>query len=181
MIRGISKYLSYIFKTKTVWWYTASAKTRARYIRTYLGSLWLGISNLLLVGVLGFVYGVVFKAENFKDYYIYLGLGFSIWNTIGGSINAAPNIFTNNSSNLMNTNINPLFFVLEEWCFEIQTFLQSIGMVNNFHLLGTINNLFISCKVYRYLSTGTNSNPIDFSNVTHSLSREKSWEVVFYC
>ena len=55
MIRGISKYLSYIFKTKTVWWYTASAKTRARYIRTYLGSLWLGISNLLLVGVLGFV------------------------------------------------------------------------------------------------------------------------------
>ncbi len=66
MLRGISKYLTYIYKTKTVWWYTASAKTRARYIRTYLGSLWLGISNLLLVGVLGFVYGVVFKAENFK-------------------------------------------------------------------------------------------------------------------
>ena len=129
MLEGISKYLKYIYKTKSVWWYTASAKTRARYIRTLLGSLWLGISNLLFVGVLGFVYGIVFKAENFKDYYIYLGLGFSIWNTIGGSINAAPNIFTNNSTSLMNTNINPLFFVLEEWCFEIQSFLQSLVMV----------------------------------------------------
>ena len=29
----------------------------------------------------------------------------------------------------MNSNVNPLFFVLEEWCFAIQSFLQSIGMV----------------------------------------------------
>ena len=143
MLRGINKYLRYIYKTKSVWWYTASAKTRARYIRTLLGSLWLGISNLLFVGVLGFVYGIVFKAENIKEYYIYLGLGFSIWNTVGGSINAAPDIFTNNSASLMNTNINPLFFVLEEWCFEIQTFLQSLGMVIVF--LGILDSqLFIN-------------------------------------
>lgn len=146
MLAGISKYLKYIYKTKSVWWYTASAKTRARYIRTLLGSLWLGISNLLFVGVLGFVYGVVFKAENFKDYYIYLGLGFSIWNTIGGSINAAPNIFTNNSASLMNTNINPLFFVLEEWCFEIQSFLQSLGMVIIF--LGILDSQIFINLIY---------------------------------
>ena len=139
MLAGISKYLKYIYKTKSVWWYTASAKTRARYIRTLLGSLWLGI-------VLGFVYGVVFKAENFKDYYIYLGLGFSIWNTIGGSINAAPNIFTNNSASLMNTNINPLFFVLEEWCFEIQSFLQSLGMVIIF--LGILDSQIFINLIY---------------------------------
>ena len=143
MLRVISKYLRYIFRTKSVWWYTASAKTRARYIRTFLGSLWLGISNLLFIGVLGFVYGVVFKAENFKEYYIYLGLGYSIWNTIGGSINSAPDIFSNNSTSLLNTNINPIFFVLEEWCFEIQTFLQSIGMVILF--LGILDNsIFIN-------------------------------------
>ena len=146
MLRGISKYLRYIYKTKSVWWYTASAKTRARYVRTFLGSLWLGISNLLIVGVLGFVYGVVFKAENFKEYYIYLGLGFSIWNTIGGSINNAPNIFTDNSSSLMNTNINPLFFVLEEWCFEIQTFLQSIAMVIIF--LGILDSQIFINLIY---------------------------------
>ena len=143
MIRVIRKYLAYIYNTKSVWWYTASAKTRARYIRTFLGSLWLGISNLLFIGVLGFVYGIVFQAENFKEYYIYLGLGYSIWNTIGGSINAAPNIFTNNSTSLLNTNTNPIFFVLEEWCFEIQTFMQSIFMVIIF--LGILDgSLFIN-------------------------------------
>ena len=87
-----------------------------------------------------------FKAENFKDYYIYLGLGFSIWNTIGGSINAAPNIFTNNSASLMNTNINPLFFVLEEWCFEIQSFLQSLGMVIIF--LGILDSQIFINLIY---------------------------------
>ena len=146
MLRVISKYLRYIYKTKSVWWYTASAKTRARYIRTFLGSLWLGISNLLFIGVLGFVYGVVFQAENFKEYYIYLGLGYSIWNTIGGSINAAPDIFSNNSTSLLNTNINPIFFVLEEWCFEIQTFLQSIGMVILF--LGILDNSLLINIIY---------------------------------
>ena len=202
MLAGISKYLKYIYKTKSVWWYTASAKTRARYIRTLLGSLWLGISNLLFVGVLGFVYGVVFKAENFKDYYIYLGLGFSIWNTIGGSINAAPNIFTNNSSSLMNTNINPLFFVLEEWCsnsdflaincngnnlpkhFGYQIFINLIYIP--IHFVNLIIFIFwaplIICLLAARYTDIYQMVPIcsiNFSNVTHSLSREKSWKVVF--
>ena len=147
MLKVINKILNYIYKTRSVWWYTASAKTRARYIRTVLGSLWLGISNLLVIGCLGFVYGIVFKAENFIDYYIYLGLGYSIWNTLGGSINSAPEIFSSNSVNLINTNINPLFYVLEEWCFQIQTFLQSFAMVILF--LGILDSsIFLNSFIY---------------------------------
>lgn len=147
MLKVINKILNYIYKTRSVWWYTASAKTRARYIRTVLGSLWLGISNLLVIGCLGFVYGIVFKAENFIDYYIYLGLGYSIWNTLGGSINSAPEIFSSNSVNLINTNINPLFYVLEEWCFQIQTFLQSFAMVILF--LGILDSsIFLNSLIY---------------------------------
>ena len=129
MIKVINNSLKYIIETKSVWWYTASARTRARYVRTALGSLWLGISNLLIICVLGFVYGIVFKVDNFKDYYIYLGLGIAVWNTIGVSLNSAPNIFESNSSNLSNTNLNPLFYVCEEWCFQFQTFIQSFVMV----------------------------------------------------
>ena len=70
MIPVIIKSLKYFYKTKSVWWYTSSAKTRARYIKTALGSLWLGISNIIFISVLGVVYGIAFQAENFKDYFI---------------------------------------------------------------------------------------------------------------
>jgi lipopolysaccharide transport system permease protein len=46
----------------------------------------------------------------------------------------------------MNTNINPLFFVLEEWCFEIQTFLQSLGMVILF--LGILDSQIFINLIY---------------------------------
>ena len=129
MIPVIIKSLKYFYKTKSVWWYTSSAKTRARYIKTALGSLWLGISNIIFISVLGVVYGIAFQAENFKDYFIYLGLGYSVWFAIGGALNAAPEIFSSNDRNLLNTNINPLFYVFEEWSFQVQTFFQSQAMV----------------------------------------------------
>ena len=129
MIKIAAKTFKYAIKTRRAWWFTATARTRARYSRTILGSLWLGISNLLFICVLGFVYGIVFKVENFREYYIYLGLGFASWNTIGGSLNSSPDIFDNNSSNLINSTLKPVFYVLEEWAFQIQTFVQSYLMV----------------------------------------------------
>ena len=129
MIKNVISSIKYALRTRRAWWFTATARTRARYSRTILGSLWLGISNLLFVLILGFVYGFVFNVENFKEYYIYLGLGFSAWNTIGGSLNSSPNIFENNSANLINSTLNPIFYVLEEWAFQVQTFLQSFILV----------------------------------------------------
>lgn len=129
MIRIVIKSLKYAFQTRRAWLFTSIARTRARYSRTILGSFWLGISNLLFILVLGFVYGIVFQADNFKNYYIYLGLGFSIWNSIGESINGAPKIFENNSSNLLNSTVGPLYYALEEWAFQVQTFLQSFILV----------------------------------------------------
>ena len=109
MLKTALKPVKYAFKTRRAWWFTATARTRARYSRTVLGSLWLGISNLLFICVLGLVYGIVFKVDNFREYYIYLGLGFAAWNTIGGSLNSSPDIFDNNSSNLMNSTLKPIF------------------------------------------------------------------------
>ena len=119
----------FAINNRRVWWYTATSRTRARFARTTLGSFWLGLSNLLSISTLGFVYGTVFKVNDFRAYFVYLGIGLVIWNTISSAICMAPNLFSNNSSNVQNMNLRPLFYTLEEWSFQIQTFFQSFVLV----------------------------------------------------
>ena len=119
----------FAFKSRKAWWYTATSRSRARFARTTLGSFWLGFSNLLSIGTLGIVYGTVFSVQDFKSYFIYLGFGLVIWNTISSSISNSPNLFAYNSSNIKNMNLKPIFYTLEEWSFQIQTFIQSFILV----------------------------------------------------
>ncbi len=114
---------------RRAWWFTATARTRARFARTFLGSFWLGLSNLLSIAVLALVYGTVFKVQDFNDYVVYLGIGLVVWNGISASIGSAPNLFEHNQMHVHNTNLNPIFYVLEEWAFQLQTFLQSFALV----------------------------------------------------
>ena len=119
----------FAIKTRKAWWYTATSRSRARFARTTLGSFWLGLSNLLSIGTLGIVYGKVFSVDDFSSYFIYLGFGLVIWNTISSSISNSPNLFLHNSSNIKNMNLKPIFYTLEEWAFQLQTFLQSFSLV----------------------------------------------------
>ncbi|WP_269625529.1 ABC transporter permease [Prochlorococcus marinus] len=119
----------FAFKTRKAWWYTATSRSRARFARTTLGSFWLGLSNLLSIGTLGVVYGTVFSVDDFKSYFIYLGFGLVIWNTISSSISNSPYLFSHNSSNIKNLNLKPIFYTLEEWSFQLQTFIQSFVLV----------------------------------------------------
>ena len=147
MIKEAKKLIFYGFQTRRAWWFTATARTRARFSRTVIGSLWLGIANLLFSLVLGGVYGVIFKVPNPKEYFIYLGLGFSIWATLGGAINSAPNIFEANANNIMNSKVHPLFYVLEEWAFQVQTFIQSFLIIIIF-ITFLSPNIFINFLIY---------------------------------
>ena len=135
MMKQTIELLNYCFKTRRAWWFTASSKTKARYARTKLGSLWLGISTLFTVICLGFIYGKVFQVENFLEYFIYLGFGLLIWNSICDSINSAPLIFEKNSSTIKNSKLRPIFFVCQEWAFQMQNFLQSFVMVAGFFFI----------------------------------------------
>tara|TARA_B100000700_G_scaffold181361_1_gene200065 strand:- start:5276 stop:6064 length:789 start_codon:yes stop_codon:yes gene_type:complete len=121
--------LKFAYDTRRAWWYTATSRTRARFARTTLGSFWLGFSNLLSILTLGVVYGTVFKVSDFRSYFIYLGIGLVIWNSISASISNAPYLFSHNASNIKNMNLPPLFYTLEEWAFQFQTFFQSFILV----------------------------------------------------
>jgi lipopolysaccharide transport system permease protein len=115
--------------TRRVWWFTATARTRARFVRTFFGSFWLGLSNLFSIGALALVYGAVFKVQDFNTYVVYLGVGLVAWNSISAAIGSAPNLFEHNHVHLHNTSLNPIFYTLEEWAFQLQTFVQSFLLV----------------------------------------------------
>ena len=117
------------WQMRRAWWFTATARTKARFARTFLGSFWLGLSNLLSIAALALVYGTVFKVQDFSTYVVYLGIGLVVWNGISAAIGSAPNLFEHNNSHVHNTNLNPIFYVLEEWAFQVQTFLQSFALV----------------------------------------------------
>lgn len=124
-----AKALCFGWRTRRAWWFTATARTRERFARTTLGSFWLGLSNLLSIGVLALVYGTVFKVEDFNAYVVYLGTGLVTWNAIAAAVQSAPNLFRVNAANIKNTSIHPIFYSLEEWAFQAQTFFQSFGLV----------------------------------------------------
>lgn len=121
--------VSEAWRIRRAWWFTATSRTRARFARTFLGSFWLGLSNLLSIAALALVYGTVFKVQDFNTYVVYLGTGLVVWNGISAAIGSAPNLFESNHTHIHNTNLNPIFYVLEEWAFQLQTFLQSFGLV----------------------------------------------------
>ena len=138
------------FQTRKLWWFTATSRTKARFARTFLGSFWLGLSNLLSIAALALVYGTVFKVQDFNTYVVYLGLGLVVWNGISAAIGSAPNLFETNHSHIHNTNLNPIFYVLEEWAFQVQTFLQSFAMVM-LALSWFQHNLLLNLLVYGWL------------------------------
>lgn len=128
-MRTVISSLRFAWSSRRAWWFTATARSRERFARTTLGGFWLGVSNLLSIVVLAFVYGTVFKVQHFTSYLVYLGTGIVIWNTIAAAVQSAPNLFMVNSANLRNTNTHPIFYTLEEWAFQAQTFFQSFGLV----------------------------------------------------
>ena len=142
--------LKFAVKTRRAWWYTATSRSRARFVKTALGSFWVGFSNLLSIGTLGIVYGTVFKVDDFKAYFIYLGVGLVIWNAISSSISNAPNLFAHNSSNIKNMNLKPLFYTLEEWSFQMQTFIQSFSLVF-FIFIFLQTSLIVNLFLYSWL------------------------------
>ena len=139
--------IKYSFRTRRAWWFSATARTRARFSRTIIGSFWLGLANLIFALILGSVYGIVFNAQSPREYFIYLGLGFTIWSTIGSSIIASPQIFEVNAHNIKNSTIHPIFYLLEEWAFQIQTFIQSFLFIVIF-LSFLSPNILINLIIY---------------------------------
>jgi lipopolysaccharide transport system permease protein len=121
--------LGYACRTARAWWYSAWLRTLARFSRTTLGSFWMGLSNLLSVGVLGVVYGTVLKVADPLRYIIYLGFGVTIWGLVSMASLAGSTLFLLRRDQLVNNAMPSIFYCLEEWAFQLQTFAQAFVVV----------------------------------------------------
>lgn len=121
--------LIYAIRTARAWWYSAWLRSLARFRRTYLGSFWLGLSNLLTVSLLALVYGTVFSVQDPIHYAMYLGFGITIWGYISQSLMAGCGLFTGRREQLVNNSQPAVFYGLEEWSFQLQTFIQSFLVI----------------------------------------------------
>lgn len=123
--------LLYAIRTARAWWYSAWLRTLARFSRTYIGSFWLGLSNLLSVALLGAVYGAVFNVPDPYNYAIYLGLGLTIWGLISQALISGCGMFTapTRRDQLVNNALPALFYCLDEWAFQLQTFAQAFLII----------------------------------------------------
>lgn len=119
----------YALRSARVWWYSAWLRTLARFSRTLFGSFWLGLSNLLSVALLSLVYGTVLKVADPLNYSIYLGIGLTAWGIISQSMIAGCGIFSTRRDQLVNNGLPALFYCLEEWSFQIQTFSQAFVII----------------------------------------------------
>jgi len=123
--RAIYDALSY----RRLWLFTSTQRSKVRFSRTYLGSAWLGISSVVSIGLLAYVYSNVFRVDNFKEYIVSLGLGLSLWNGLATAIGSAPTILQGHSTQILNLNLPLIVHLCEDWCFNVQSFLQSFIVV----------------------------------------------------
>ena len=154
----------FVLRTARAWCYSAWLRTLARFSRTYLGSFWLGLSNLLSVALLGAVYGAVFNIANPWDYVVYLGLGYTIFGFISLTVISASTLFSMRSDQLINNSLPAIFYCLEEWAFQVQTFAQSLAIV-------MIPILFIKPVLWLHALTSMwlpilNLGPVSYTHLT---------------
>lgn len=87
-----------------------------------MGSVWIGLSNLLAVSVLGFVYKFVFSIQNFSSYLAYLAIGVTLWGFLSGCPLACSGVFQATRNRSLNSEFTPSFFLLEEFTFQVFNF-----------------------------------------------------------
>ena len=109
--------------------YLAWCRNKARFVKTKLGSFWIGLTNLLQIGCLAFVYTVVFNIEDKKEYIAYIAFGVLFWNSLSMLISDFTTLLNRSRDRLLSTSLNIFDVILEEYIFAIQNLFISTSMV----------------------------------------------------
>lgn len=74
------------------WWKTAKLEVLRRYSKSYLGILWMPISTIFFVGVVGILYSKILDISG-EDYYLYVYIGYLSWLMIAETLSNGSNVF----------------------------------------------------------------------------------------
>ena len=73
-------------KKRSLWSYLALQEIKRRYRRSTLGPFWITISMTIMIFAMGPLYSQIFKV-NLENYFLYLSIGYIVWNLIFNTIN----------------------------------------------------------------------------------------------
>ena len=120
-------YKKYMFILRYIL-YLAWCRNKARFIKTKLGSFWIGLSTLLTIVSLAFVYTTVLNVPNKREYVVYIGLGILYWNTHASLITDFSTLLTRSRDRLLSTSINVIDVIAEEYFFTIQNLFIHLSL-----------------------------------------------------
>ena len=86
-----------------------------RFQRTFLGPLWIPVSNLIMIAGLTYVFGAIFQAD-IKSYIVYLAAGLMVWSFISGILISGPNFFVRSQDILESFSL--------PWSLQVMRFLM---------------------------------------------------------
>ena len=73
-------------KKWSLWSFLALQEIKRRYRRSTLGPFWITISMTIMIFAMGPLYSQIFKV-NLESYFLYLSIGYIVWNLIFNTIN----------------------------------------------------------------------------------------------
>ncbi len=111
--------------------YFTWSDTKARYIRSVLGPLWLVLGTLIGVVGLGVLWTSLFELEP-QDYIPSLTIGLVVWQLIAGCLVEAPALLVRKANLIRNIALPTTFFGLESIC------RQSINFAHNWIIVAGV-------------------------------------------
>ena len=109
-----NNYFSRYFKIFRYVFYLAWSRNKSRFVKTKIGSFWIGLSTLLTISALAFVYVTVMKVINVKAYIAYIGLGILYWNALSTLVSDFSSLINRSRDRLLSTSINIIDVITEE-------------------------------------------------------------------
>lgn len=104
--------------------YFTWSDTKARYIRSILGPLWLVIGTLIGVVGLGVLWTSLFGLAA-SDYFPSLAIGLVVWQLVAGCLGEAPGLLVRKGALIRNMPLPVTFFGIESVCRQTINFMHN--------------------------------------------------------
>lgn len=124
---GLADIARTVKKLPIIFYFTWS-DTKARYIRSILGPLWLVIGTLIGVVGLGILWTSLFRLEA-SEYIPSLTIGLVVWQLIAGCLSEAPGLFVRKANLIRNIALPVTFFGVEAVCRQTINFIHNLVIV----------------------------------------------------
>mgnify|MGYP003956146581 CR=1 FL=1 len=111
-----------------VWFFLGNKEIKARYKRSIIGPLWITLGTLLVLMVIGPVYGILL-GQNSDQYIVYLACGLIYWILFASTLNSCCQSLINSASTIASRNVPALIFVLKDIYRELIIFLHNLPLI----------------------------------------------------